>query len=100
MKIVYRKSDLQCVGVVVGDMSNEEEIQLNVIPNFGGIEEDYETIESDKANVHLELIDGEVIVVENPTSETPLSEIERLRLEQAQANAEIIELMMSMWGGM
>ncbi len=65
-KIIYRKSDLQCVGTILGGLTKEKMIELNVIPNFGGKFEDYEVIGTDKNNFHLELIDGVVTIVDNP----------------------------------
>lgn len=63
--IIYHKSDLQCVGTVALNMGVEQEIALNVIPNFGGATEDYATIETDLRYFRLETINGEVVAVED-----------------------------------
>ena len=65
MQIIYRKSDLVCVGTVAPNMTLEQEITLNVIPNFGGAVEGYAVIETDKQNFHLESVNGVVVAVEN-----------------------------------
>lgn len=70
-KIIYRKNDLQCVGTVPENMGVSQEIELNVIPNFGGAEEDYEVFETDKDNFHLKKIDGVITPVENSISPQP-----------------------------
>jgi hypothetical protein len=64
-KIIYRLLDLRCVGTVCEGMTIEQEIELNVIPNFGGNYEDYDFIETDKTDFHLERnTEGDVIIVE------------------------------------
>lgn len=63
--IIYRKSDLQCVSTVINNITVDEMIKLNVITNFGGVVSDYDSIETDKENFHLENINGVVTVVEN-----------------------------------
>lgn len=71
--IIYRISDLQCVGVVMDSMTINEALTLNVIPNFGGTNNNYSSIQTDKINFHLELINGVVTVVEDsiPTQPKP-----------------------------
>jgi len=44
MQIVKRKIDLQCVGTVASNITAEQEILLNVIPNFGGTVNSYEAV--------------------------------------------------------
>lgn len=70
--VCYRKSDLTIVGTVDDSMTPQQELELNVIPNFDGNIEDYDFIETDKLYFHLELIDGEVVVIkdEPPVAET------------------------------
>ena len=63
--IVYKKSDLMCVGMIQYGTTFEWEIEHNVIPNFGGVESDYATITTDLDRFHLENIDGVVGAVEN-----------------------------------
>lgn len=65
MKIIYRKSDLELMGTVPNNMTIEQEIELNVIPNFGGLKEDYSFIETELNDFHLENKNGVIIVVEN-----------------------------------
>lgn len=43
--IIKRKSDGAFVGTVVSGMTPQQEIEINVIPNFGGAQEDYEAVE-------------------------------------------------------
>lgn len=101
MVIIYRKSDLKCVGVVSDNMTIEQEITLNVIPNFGGIIDDYDSIQTEKKYFHLERVNGVVTIVKNepPPEPSEPSEIDLLRLEQAQANAELFELVLMLTGG-
>lgn len=64
--VIYRKSDLQCISTVPSNMVAEQEIEFNVIPNLGGIAEDYTIIQTDKEKFHLEKDkDGNVIAVDN-----------------------------------
>ena len=63
MIIVYFNSNLRCVGTVAEGMTIEQEILLNVIPNFGGTTNDYNTIETEETFFNLELINGIVMVV-------------------------------------
>ncbi len=65
MNIIYRKTDLELMGTVLDNMTIEQEIELNVIPNFGGLKEDYSFIETELNDFHLERKDGTIIVVEN-----------------------------------
>lgn len=75
MSIIYKKSDLSIVGTIANNMTIEQEIELNVIPNFGGSSEDYSYIETDKINFHLEKDkDGNVIVVDNIVQPTIVEE--------------------------
>lgn len=95
MQIVYRKSDLVCVGTVALGMTVGQEITLNVIPNFGGVPGDYEVIETNEQNIHLELIGGVVTVVKNdpPVATEPVDE-EKVMLAEAiiAQSVEIEEL--------
>lgn len=82
MIVIYRKSDLTCVGTVTEGMTIEQEIGLNVIPNFGGVAGDYETIETEETNFHLELISDVLTIVKNqplPLDTQPKSELEILQ---------------------
>ena len=71
--IIYRKSDLLCVGVVPSGMTIEQEIELNVIPNFGGSSEDYATIETTETNFHLERVGDIVTIVKNVVAPPPIA---------------------------
>jgi len=42
MQTIVRKSDSKFCGTVPSNMTTEQEIILNVLPNFGGIIDDYE----------------------------------------------------------
>ena len=69
--IIYSKANLMCVGVVQKEYPTmienpfAWEIENNVIPNFGGTESDYSTIETDLTRFHLENVNGEVVAVED-----------------------------------
>lgn|GEM_PF-3566429 len=65
MIIIYRKLDLVCVGNAESASTLKQEIDLNVIPNFGGLKEDYSFIETELKDFHLENQNGVIIVVEN-----------------------------------
>lgn len=52
-KIVYNKQSLKCVGVVNEGSTIEWEVENNVIPNFGGVQDDYDVIETDIEKVEL-----------------------------------------------
>lgn len=85
--IVYRKSDLTMVGTVCPNMTIDQEIDLNVIPNFSGTFEDYDVIETGKTNFHLENINGVVTVVKNPDpTPVPLPPTNEEVLSQTVAN--------------
>lgn len=71
MIVIYRKSDLACVGNVIEPMTFNQEMELNVIPNFGGSTEDYDVIETGMGNFHLELIEEVVTPVKNKELEQP-----------------------------
>jgi len=92
MIIVYRKSDLACVGSVPEGMTIDQEIELNVIPNFGGLKSEYGIFETEKILFHLELIGNVITIVEDvPVPIVPkLSEIEILRSDISQQNVELI----------
>jgi len=45
MLTIIRKSDIQPCGTIPNNMTVEQEILLNVLPNFGGSAEDYEVME-------------------------------------------------------
>jgi len=83
-KIIYRKSDLRCVGTLCADMALNQEVKLNVIPNFGGDIEDYSTIETDIDNFHLENRNGKIIIVENKVEFIPKSQPQKSK-EELQA---------------
>jgi len=94
MIVVYRKLDLLCVGTVIKEMTFEQEIELNVIPNFGGTVGDYNYIETEETLFHLELIDGIVSTI----SDIPIPEIiqptpiEQLQSQITKSNADLISL--------
>ena len=70
-KIIYRKSDLRCVGTIQHNTTFEWELEHNVIANFGGLAEDYDFVETQlEGAIHVENNDGVILVLENePTSE-------------------------------
>lgn len=86
MKIIYKKSDLMCVGTVLDGLTVEKMIKLNVIPNFGGQISDYDSIQTDKDNIHLENINGVVAVVESHTT-TPTPQ----PTQQETINAKLLK---------
>jgi hypothetical protein len=69
--VVYRKSDLRCVSTIPSNKTAEGDINITVIPNFGGSIEDYAVIETDETNFHLEMIEGVVTVVIDPPAPPP-----------------------------
>jgi len=85
--IIYRKSDLLCVGVVPSGMTIEQEIELNVIPNFGGSSEDYATIETTETNFHLERIGDIVTIVKNVVTPAPPPEPTETELMEQRIRA-------------
>ena len=93
--IIYRKSDLVCVGTVAPNMTIEQEITLNVLPNFSGTVKDYAVIETSFQNFHLESVNGVVVAVENdlPVATEPVDE-EKVWMAEAliQQDAEIEQL--------
>lgn len=105
MKICYRKKDLIIVGTVPPNIDPLQEIKLNVIPNFGGSENDYNFIETTEPYFHLELIDGVVTVVRDepleepqpPTLEEQLAEkdkqIQLLKEQQLRTDADLSAFM-------
>jgi hypothetical protein len=108
MILIYRIEDSWPVGVATDSAAIDYEIKRSVIPSFGGIESDYSYIELPddeyaKTRLHEftiqngEIIFGEEKVIEEPPKE--LSEVEKLRIEQAQANAELFEMMLMLTGG-
>lgn len=78
--IIYRKSDLVCVGTITNNMTAENEIEMNVISNFGGNIEDYSIIETDLKYFHLENQSDSVVVIEDlPSKELLLKPIRKKR---------------------
>lgn len=64
-QVIYRKTDLIKVGLMQDNTTFEWELEHNVIPNFGGVESDYTTIETNLQRFHLESIGGVVVAVED-----------------------------------
>lgn len=63
---IYNKNTLVIVGQIQHNTSFEWEIEHNVIPNFGGVAEYYDLIETNLTRFHLERNEsGEVIAVED-----------------------------------
>lgn len=56
MLIIIRKSDNQPCGTIPSNMTAEQEILLNVIPNFGGSVEDYEVQDIEPQTPELQII--------------------------------------------
>ncbi|MCM3761030.1 hypothetical protein M3212_09560 [Alkalihalobacillus oceani] len=97
---IYRKADLEIVGSCPTGVSVEDEIRLNVIPNFGGVPEDYEALWVDKQPFHLEKVGEDIVVVEDvPTfSESP--DPDKVILFEAIANLfEEVQLLKNQLGG-
>lgn len=88
--IIFRKSDLVLVGTLSSEMAIEQEIELNVIPNFGGEVADYASIETDQTHFHLENIDGIITIVVN--QEDPIIIDEPVDEEKAAMAEAIIDL--------
>jgi len=66
MLIVKCISDGKCVGTVTDGMTAEQEIELNVIPNFGGAVEDYEVVEyglTEGTTIVSEPVDAEKVAM-------------------------------------
>lgn len=74
-RVVYRKSDLTLVGTLVAGMTDIQEINISVIPNFGGKEEDYDSLDVPFDYFRLEEVNGEVVALE---LEPPAPESEAL----------------------
>ncbi len=97
---IYRKDDLEIVGSCVSGMSAEDEIRLNVIPNFGGAITDYEAIWTDKQSFHLEIKDGNVVVIEDIKTTRERFDPEKTVLYEAVANLfEEVEALKEQLGG-
>ncbi|MGG3884366.1 hypothetical protein [Brevibacillus panacihumi] len=90
--VCYRKEDLTIVGfsgIVLEQHTGEEEIELNVLPNYGGTADDYDYLDisdEDEQNrrgrqVSIELVDGMPTFVIGdliPSPEQPPSEMDIL----------------------
>ncbi len=98
VQVIYRKSDLLCVGTVIDGISVEQEIELNVIPNFGGQISDYEVFNSDKASAfHLERsTDGKIAAIDNPIPSLPPTKEEILAQTISQLTLENADLKQQM----
>ncbi|NFV47502.1 hypothetical protein FDJ70_07420 [Clostridium botulinum] len=104
MQYIYNKNTLKICGTVCSNMTLEQEIKLNVLPNFAGGIEDYSTIETDIENFHLENQNEKVVVVKDKIELIPKSkpqkskeelqqeEIENLRQELNECKQSIVEL--------
>lgn len=99
MIVIYRKTDLMCVGTLAEGMTIGEEFELNVLPNFGGAVEDYGIIETDIKNFELQLVDGTITPVERIIELQPKepTEIEILK-QQLIATQETVDFLLM--GGM
>lgn len=64
--VVYQKQTLQIVGTLASNETVEETIEKDVIPNYGGVIEDYDYIEVAFNYFKLDLVDGEVVAIEIP----------------------------------
>lgn len=85
--IIYRISDLICVGILRSPLwTIEDEITNNVLSHFGGKAEDYSSIETNETNFHLEMQNGIVTIVKDPDPSLPPTLEERIvATEQALA---------------
>lgn len=84
--VIYRKSDLVCVGTLCSNMTIEQEIELNVIPNFGGNKEDYDSIEVNKINFYLSKDkNGNVIALDNLILPSIAEPIDKEKVAMAEA---------------
>jgi precorrin isomerase len=91
-KIIYRKSDLACVGVVQENTTFEWEMGHNVIPNFGGTIEDYDWCETGINRVKLVKNGNEVQAVEREdTKEEKQEKILRQLAELDKTISRILE---------
>lgn len=63
--IIYRKSDLWQVGICDNEDDFILQVELNVLPNFGGVAEDYDYIETGPGR-HVLYYDGNAIVQARP----------------------------------
>ena len=89
-KLIYRKSDLTFVGTVQNNTTLEWELKNNVIPNFGGVNEDYSVIETEIEKPRLIDNNGVIEVQERPKTNdeikqeilTELSELDKIITRQ------------------
>lgn len=119
MLIIYNKS----TGVVVSNQGfnnlhplgvpNIENILNHVVTQYGGTHASYDVIRlhdindktiAEKTITHEytiqngEIVFGDLNLIPEPEPEPP-TEIEKLRIETAQANAEMFEMLLMMTGG-
>lgn len=66
MKIIVKKLDGTIVGKIQDNTDYEWELEHNVIPNFGGSESDYLEIITDIQKPKINIINGNIQVVERP----------------------------------
>jgi hypothetical protein len=95
-KIIYRKSDLICVGTIQDNTNFEWEIENNVIPNFGGVADDYEEIEVNCNRFKLEqqgdiIISVEVGLTTNEQKNIILNQLAQLDIIVPRIVEDIIE---------
>jgi hypothetical protein len=94
MKIaIYRKYDLWVVGYANDKSKYEEQLRLNVFPNFGGMQDDYAYLEIPYDNYNIEVKDGKLVVVETDPPEPVEPEVPIDPM--TQFGAEIVKLKMN-----
>lgn len=81
MQYIYNKNTLKICGTICSNMTLEQEIKLNVLPNFGGGIEDYSVIETNVEFFHLEKENEKVVVVKDKIELIPKSKPQKSKEE-------------------
>jgi len=91
--IIYRISNLQCVGVVDENTTLEWQLKNNVIANLGGVVVDYAVIETNLDNIELQLVNGVVTVVEKIIDPVipPLTDMELMQIQLDTTQATVLD---------
>jgi hypothetical protein len=93
--IVYHKNTLQIVGTLASNETVKQMMKKDVIPNFGGKEEDYASLDVPFDYFRVENINGVVqaVELEPPAPEPqPPSEMELLKQENEQLKGRLDEM--------
>lgn len=95
MIILYDKETLTIRGRATKDTISEE-IELNVVPNFGGTESDYGYLESDLSmrDIDIQLVNGKPAVVDISVINQLMPSDEQIEKAERQVNLinDLIEL--------